>query len=195
MSAAAAAPDASSLGDRAARAAASVARLSAEVAELRRVRDRAAELARRVDAVGGAVDAQTRAARTQLGQRLRAAAAAPDAAEHANVRRIIATAVDEELTRPELASGTGSRFNKAIGRADAQLQTDPHACVRRCGARLYEAWGQLALRCVMFLASVGLLPGLRDSLRHLRPAAPAPGASGGPGAAAAAGGKPGDKAR
>lgn len=168
--------DIDNLNERVSKSGANIGQLQNELKSLREIKAQAREMAQRADSLGSAVDARTRAAHAHLSQRLRASAAS-DQAEHANIRKVIGIAVDEELTQPELASGTGSRFKQVITRADTRLQTDPHACLRRWSARLYELWGIFALRCVLFAGSLGLLPGLKE-VQQLQQSPAGPGKGG-----------------
>lgn len=145
-----AATDVPSLRARVAANGARLEELRGELDALRAAKRRADELAARADAMGSALDATTRGVHHRVQREHQRRLQSADAAEHSHMRAVIAAVVDEEIARPYRDDlGAGSRFDRVIAKADEALARDPHACLRRCGTRTYEAWGALCLQLVL----------------------------------------------
>ena len=141
-------PALDALAARVARAGARLADAERELGALAAASEAGSRLGARADALAAATDAHARDAR-DLARRVRAA---PRGDDHVALRARIAAAVEAELASPELSRGEGSRFGAAVAGADRALLRDPHRRLRRCGIRLYEAWGQLAWGLVQLYA-------------------------------------------
>ena len=152
MPASAPPPSLPALQERAVLLSARLSELQQEQSSLSATSAAAAALGARADAVSEALSAQTR----ELRQRVRRAHAqrlSASEAEAAHMRSVIMSAVSEEIARPNelLQGGAASRVARALLHADELLSSDPHACLRGCMSRTYEAWGALCLHTVRVL--------------------------------------------
>ena len=142
-----------SLVERAHSNSARLADLRKELDLLKAVKTRADELTAKADAIGSAIDAQTRGVhhRVQKEHQRRLQAESQDS--HANIKSLISNSIEEEISRP-YRDETGNRFEAVISRADEALSKDPHACLRRLGTRTYETWGWICLQTVLLVGRI-----------------------------------------